>query len=621
MKREPFLPVSARDLEQRGWDRADFVCVTGDAYVDHPSFGIAVISRLLESHGFRVSILSQPDWRSASDFRRFGRPRLGFLITAGNLDSMVNAYTAAKKRRSRDVYSPGGASRRRPDRASIVYAVRAREAYKGVAIILGGLEASLRRLGHYDYWDNSVRRSILLDSKADLVVYGMGESQIVEIAERLHAGDPVGTITDVPGTVYATSTEPAAGTAELLPPFEETAVDPYRYVESFRIQYDNTDPVTGRRLAESYRTPNAPGGESTRWVIQNPPAPPLSREAMDRIYALPFARGWHPMYESDGGVPALNEVKFSLTSSRGCFGSCSFCALTFHQGRNVVSRSHRSLLGEAMLLTRDPQFKGYIHDVGGPTANFRFPACAKQATRGSCPDRQCLFPTPCRSLRIDHEDYLELLRRLRSLPGVRKVFVRSGIRFDYLLADEKSRFFEELCEHHISGQLKVAPEHVSDQVLSAMGKPPRRVYEAFERRYTEINRRLGKKQFLVPYFISGHPGSNLASAIELAEYFRDRRFIPEQVQDFYPTPGTLATCMFHTGIDPHTGRRIYVPREPREKAMQRALMQFRNPKNWSLVRDALTAASREDLIGTGPRCLIKPRGQSAARSRVRHRRR
>lgn len=596
-------------MEERGWDRVDFVCVTGDAYVDHPSFGIAVVSRLLESHGFRVALLSQPDWRSAADFKRFGRPRLGFLITAGNLDSMVNAYTAARKRRSRDVYSPGGAAQRRPDRASIVYAVRAREAYKGVPIILGGLEASLRRLGHYDYWDDRVRRSILLDAKADLLVYGMGESQIGELSRRLAAGENVGTITDIPGTVYATSTAPEPGSTGMLPPFEDAAADPRRFAESFRIQYDNTDPVTGRRLAEPYRMPNAPSGDGARWVIQNPPAPPLSREEMDRVYSLPYARAWHPMYEGDGGVPALEEVKFSLTSSRGCFGSCSFCALTFHQGRSVVSRSHGSLEEEAQLLTRDPTFKGYIHDVGGPTANFRFPACAKQLTRGACRDRQCLYPAPCRSLRIDHEDYLTLLRRLRKLPGVKKVFVRSGIRFDYLLADEKSRFFEELCEHHISGQLKVAPEHVSAKVLSAMGKPSHTVYEAFEKRYMETNRRLSKKQFLVPYFISGHPGSDLAAAVELAEYFRDHRFIPEQVQDFYPTPGTLATCMFHTGIDPRNGRKIYVPREAREKSMQRALMQFRDPRNYALVCEALTAAGREDLIGNGPKCLVKPRGR------------
>jgi len=602
-----FLPVDSADLTQRKWDRVDFVCVTGDAYVDHPSFGIAVISRLVESLGFRVAVLAQPDWRSAGEFKRFGRPRLGFLITAGNLDSMVNGYTAARKRRSRDTYSPGGAAQSRPDRASIVYAIRAREAYKGVPIILGGLEASLRRLAHYDYWDNEVRRSILLDAKADLLVYGMGETQIEEICRRLQAGEPVDSLTDIPGTAYAASSarsesrDRSNGSALLLPSFEEISASPRAFAESYRVQYANTDPILGRQLAEPYGSPDL-----RRWVVQNPPARPLSQSEFDRVYELPYTRAWHPIYDGAGGVPALEEVKFSLTSSRGCFGSCSFCALSFHQGRNIVARSHASLVHEAELLIEDSQFKGYIHDVGGPTANFRSPACARQDTKGACSDRQCLAPVPCRSLRVDHDDYLTLLRKLRVLPGVKKVFVRSGIRFDYLMADGHSRFFEELCEHHISGQLKVAPEHVSDRVLLAMGKPRHEVYEAFEQRYTQINRKLGKKQYLVPYFISGHPGADLASAIELAEYFRDRHFIPEQVQDFYPTPGTLATCMFFTGLDPRTGKSIPVARSPREKALQRALMQFRDPKNHKLVREALKSAGREDLVGYGRNCLVRP---------------
>ncbi|WP_455382040.1 YgiQ family radical SAM protein [Salinispira pacifica] len=610
MKDSALLPLQAEEAAARGWDRVDFVCITGDAYVDHPSFGIAVISRLLEADGFRVALLAQPDWHSAADFKRFGRPRLGFLVTAGNLDSMVNGYTAARKRRSRDLYSPGGEPRQRPDRASIVYAIRAREAYKGVPVILGGLEASLRRLAHYDYWDDAVRRSVLLDAKADLLVYGMGESQIAEIARRLAAGDTVDSMTDIPGTVYAASSPPSDSL--LLPSFEEIGRDRRLFAESFRLQYTNTDPVTGRRLAESCRFSPPGAGETVRWVVQNPPAAPVTREEMDRIYSLPYARAWHPSYDPVGGVPALAEVKFSLTSSRGCFGSCSFCALTFHQGRTVVSRSHESLVEEAQTLIRDPHFKGYIHDVGGPTANFRHPACAKQQRKGACPDRQCLFPTPCPSLKVDHQDYLALLRRIRKLPGLKRVFVRSGIRFDYLMADPDGRFFEELCEHHISGQLKVAPEHVSDTVLDAMGKPPHRLYRQFERRYREINSRIGKKQYLVPYFISGHPGSDLRAAVELAEYFRDQRFIPDQVQDFYPTPGTLATCMFHTGIDPRNGNRIYVPRSGREKAMQRALMQFRNPKNYRLVHDALVEAGREELIGYGKGCLITPRPPAAS---------
>jgi uncharacterized radical SAM protein YgiQ len=597
-----FLPVCAQDMNRRGWRQCDFVCVTGDAYVDHPSFGIAIISRLLEAEGYKVGLISRPDWKSPAGWKRLGRPRLAFLVTAGNIDSMVSNYTAARRPRREDVYAPGGRGGGRPDRAAIVYSVRAREAYKGVPIILGGLEASLRRLSHYDFWDNKVRRSILLDAKADLLVYGMGESQILEIAKRLASAAQNGQGADlsgIPGTVYAAPQLPLDWNGILLPSFEEAAANPVQFAESFRIQYAHTDPLRGRPLAEPY-------GDS-RFVIQNPPAAPLSREEFDRVYELPYTRSYHPSCEAEGGVPAIAEVKFSLTSCRGCFGSCSFCALNFHQGRIVCSRSRESLVREAKTLISDPAFKGYIHDVGGPTANFRAPACEKQLTKGACGDRQCLFPKPCKNLRVDHSDYLAVLRELRALPKVKKVFVRSGIRFDYLIGDSDESFFRELCEHHISGQLKVAPEHISPKVLAAMGKPEHEVYKRFEKKYVAINARLGKKQYLVPYFISSHPGCDLSAAIELAEYFRDRRFTPEQVQDFYPTPGTIATCMYHTGIDPRTGKAIFVPKSYREKAMQRALMQYKNPENRSLVLEALRLAGRTDLIGNGPKRLVKPK--------------
>lgn len=610
-----FLPVSRKDMEARGWDRLDFVCVTGDAYVDHPSFGVAIVSRLLEAEGYRVGVIAQPDWRSPADFKRLGRPRLAFLVTAGNIDSMVSNYAVSGKPRKEDVYSAGGKAGLRPDRASIVYSVRAREAYKGVPIVLGGLEASLRRLAHYDYWENKVRRSVLLDAKADLVVYGMGERQILDIARRLSAAAEevrpgggearrIGEIlSGIPGTVESASSLPPGFRGIVLPTYEETAADPDAFAKSFKIQYDNTDPFRSLPLAE-------PAGG--RFVLQNPPAEPLSPEELDRVYGLPYARTYHPMYEGDGGVPSIREVRFSIASSRGCFGACTFCSLTFHQGRIVRGRSRKSIVEEAEALSRLPDFKGYIHDVGGPTANFRSPACAKQLESGACPDRQCLFPGPCRNLVVDHSEYLGILRELRALPRVKKVFIRSGIRFDYLAADPDSTFFEELCEHHVSGQLKVAPEHVADRVLAAMGKPRADVYRTFEKRYREINDRLGKKQYLVPYFISSHPGSDLAAAIELAEYLRDRKFIPEQVQDFYPTPGTLATCMYHTGVDPRTGKSVYVPKSHREKAMQRALLQYRNPKNHDLVREALVMAGRTDLIGPGPKCLIPGRGTGPA---------
>jgi len=608
--------MTRSEMEERGWDQLDFLCVTGDAYVDHPSFGIAIISRILEAEGFRVGILAQPDYRSVEDFKRFGKPRLGILITGGNLDSMVSNYTVSKKPRRRDAYSPGGVGGRRPDRASIVYAVRAREAYKGVPIILGGIEASLRRFAHYDYWEDRLRRSILLDSKADLLVYGMGERAILEIARRLREQGREANLKGIRGTVYATSSLPSDFEGILLPSYETLLKDRTAYARSFLLQYQNTDPFSARSLAEPYSIGGSPDEDSgsintgkpniQRFVVQEPPALPLSMEELDRVYSLPYTRTSHPSYESQGGVPALEEVRFSLISSRGCFGGCSFCALTFHQGRIVQSRSHDSLLQEAMELTQLPDFKGYIHDVGGPTANFRHAACDKQLRSGTCTNRLCLVPKPCPNLKIDHQDYLQLLRKLRSLPKVKRVFVRSGIRYDYLLADPDPSFFQELCQFHVSGQLKVAPEHINPRVLDAMGKPSFEVYRRFEREYQRINQELQKEQYLVPYFISSHPGSDLEAAIELAEYFRDHHFIPEQVQDFYPTPGTLSTCMYYTGIDPRRGKEIYVPRSAHEKALQRALLQYRDPKHHGLVVEALTKAGRTDLIGYGPKCLVRP---------------
>ncbi len=591
-----YLPVSRQDLERRGWQELDFVLISGDAYIDHPSFGAALIARLLESRGYRTGIIPQPDWRNVEDFRRLGRPRLAFLITAGNLDSMVSNYSVSRHRRRRDDYSPGARPGLRPDRATIVYTVCAKQAYKNVPVILGGLEASLRRLSHYDYWSDSVRRSVLLDAKADLLVYGMGELAILEIAEMLAEGTPVGEITTVPGTVFRRSNLEALDSYTLLPGFEEVRTDNRAFAVSFRLQSENCDPITAKICVE-------PSGDG--YLVQNPPGRPLSQSEMDALYELPYTRDVHPMYLSDGGVKAIEEVRFSLVSSRGCFGGCSFCSLGFHQGRIVQARSHASLLREAEGLTRLPGFKGYIHDVGGPTANFRMPACNDQLQRGSCRNRQCLFPAPCRNLEVSHRDYLVLLRRLRQVRRVKKVFVRSGVRFDYLLADPDQSFFRELCEHHISGQLKVAPEHVSTRVLDLMGKPGIEVFERFKKRYEEINRELGKRQYLVPYFISSHPGADLRAAVELAEYLRDTGFIPEQVQDFYPTPGTLSTCMYWTGLDPRTMKAVYVARSQQEKAMQRALIQFRDPRNRRLVSQALVMAGRSDLIGYTSRCLIK----------------
>ena len=592
-----FLPVTPQECRARGWDAPDFVYVTGDAYVDHPSFGLAIISRVLEGAGYRVAMLPQPDWHTCEDFKRFGRPRLGFLVTAGVIDSMVNHYTVAKKPRGRDAYSPGGRAGMRPDRASIVYANRIREAFPGAPVLLGGVEASLRRFAHYDYWDDRVRNSCLVDAGADVLMFGMGERSILRVAKWLEAGKPFAEMR-VPGTCVMLP-EPPEG-ALILPDMEEVAVDRAAYARAFRTQYDEQDPVRGRALCQKH---------GRRYLLQNPPDMPLSREELDRVYALPYERRWHPMYDVQGGVPALSEVKFSIAHVRGCFGSCSFCALAFHQGRIVSSRSRQSVLAEARLLTRDPDFKGYIHDVGGPTANFRRPACAKQLRQGACKNRQCLFPEPCKNLDADHREYIELLRAVRALPGVKKVFVRSGVRFDYVLADRGGSFLRELAEHHISGQLKVAPEHISPRALRRMGKPAPEVYDEFARRYRQINDALGLKQYLVPYLMSSHPGCELSDAVLLAEYLHRTGQRPEQVQDFYPTPGTLSTAMFFTGLDPRDMSPVYVPRDPHEKAMQRALMQYYRPENRALVLEALRRAGREDLIGTGRRCLVAPFAQ------------
>ncbi len=591
-----FLPITKQEILDRGWVACDFVYVIGDAYVDHPSFGHAIISRVLERHGYSVGIISQPDWKNPNSINVFGRPRLGFLVSAGNMDSMVNHYSVAKRRRKTDAFTPGGVMGKRPDYATTVYCNLIRQTYKDVPILIGGIEASLRRLAHYDYWSESMKRSILLDSQADLLMYGMGEKSIVEIADALNAGLDVKDITYIDGTVYHTQTLDESLPTITLPSFEELKSDRRRYAESFRIQYGNCDPFTAKRLAEPY------GGG---YVVQNPPQKPLTTQEMDDIYDLPYMRTWHPSYATVGGVPAIEEVKFSLVSNRGCFGACSFCALTFHQGRIIQTRSHESILREAEQITHDPDFKGYIHDVGGPTANFRHPACEKQLTKGACGGRQCLYPTPCKNMNADHSDYVALLRKLRKLPGVKKVFVRSGIRFDYLLADRKDTFLKELVQYHISGQLKVAPEHVSDAVLSRMGKPKNAVYNKFVDKYFALNRQYSLEQYLVPYLMSSHPGSTLKEAIELAEYIRDMGYNPEQVQDFYPTPSTLSTVMYYTGLDPRTMEKVYVPTDPHEKAMQRALIQYRDPKNYYLVKEALLKAHREDLIGSGPKCLIR----------------
>ena len=591
-----FLPITKQEMLERGIAQPDFVYVIGDAYVDHPSFGHAIISRILENHGYSVVIISQPDWRNPKSIDIFGRPRLGFLVSGGNMDSMVNHYSVTRHRRKTDSFTPGGVMGKRPDYATVVYCNLIRQTYKDVPILIGGIEASLRRLAHYDYWSDAMKRSILLDSQADLLMYGMGERSIVEIADALNAGMDVKDITYIDGTVFKCRELDESLPTIILPGYEELQKNKRTYAESFKIQYGNCDPFTAKRLAEPY---------GKEYVVQNPPQKPLTMEEMDAVYDLPYCRAYHPSYEKLGGVPAIEEVKFSLVSNRGCFGACSFCALTFHQGRIVQVRSHESILAEAEKMVKGPDFKGYIHDVGGPTANFRHPACEKQMTKGACGGRQCLYPTPCKNMNADHSDYVALLRKLRKIPGVKKVFVRSGIRFDYLLADSKDTFFRELVQYHISGQLKVAPEHVSDAVLCRMGKPRNAVYNRFVDKYFALNKQYNMNQFLVPYLMSSHPGSTMKEAVELAEYIRDMGYNPEQVQDFYPTPSTLSTVMYYTGLDPRTMEKVYVPTDPHEKAMQRALIQYRNPKNYYLVKEALIAAHREDLIGSGPKCLIR----------------
>ncbi|MBP3315623.1 MAG: YgiQ family radical SAM protein [Clostridia bacterium] len=593
-----FLPITAQEIKELGWDRPDFVYVCGDAYVDHPSFGAAIITRVLEAAGFRIAFLAQPDYKSCEEFKKFGRPRLGFLVSAGNIDSMVAHYTAAKKKRSSDYYSSGGKAGKRPDRATIVYCNRIREAYGDVPIIIGGLEASLRRFAHYDYWSDSIRRSILVDSRADILTYGMGENILLRIATLLDKGVPVKKIRDVLGTVYICSEGekihyPVAAEFD----YNELKVDKRKYAEAFGVQYKNQDAINGKAIVEHY---------DGKLLVQNPPMPPLEREELDRVYSLPYMRTYHPIYEKDGGVPAIEEVRFSLTHNRGCFGACNFCALAFHQGRTVRSRSIESVLDEAKKITEMPDFKGYIHDVGGPTANFRYPACKKQLSEGVCSTRKCLSPTPCKNLIADHSEYIKLIESIESLPKVKKVFIRSGIRFDYLLADPDDSFFKKLVRDNVSGQLKVAPEHCSSAVLRCMGKPDFSVYEKFRKRYFELTKSFGKEQYLVPYLMSSHPGSTLADALELALCLKRDHYAPEQVQDYYPTPGTASTVMFYTGIDPLTMKKVYVATDYHEKQLQRALLQYNRPQNAPLVREALIKLGREDLIGFGPECLVRP---------------
>lgn len=588
------------DMKKRGWTQADFVFVIGDAYVDHPSFGPAIISRLLERYGYKVCMIAQPDWKNDKSIDVFGRPRLGFLVCGGNMDSMVNYYSVSKKRRQKDAYSPGGQMGLRPDYATTVYCNLIRRTYKDVPIIIGGIEASLRRMAHYDYWSDKLKHSILVDSSADILSYGMGEHSMIEIAEALDSGIDVKDITFVRGTCYRT--KDISGVPEdsiILPDYDSLSKDRLEYARSFYTQYINTDPYSAKTLVEGYG--------NRGYVVQNPPAYPLTQMEMDDVYDLPYMNNYHPIYEEAGGIPAISEIKFSLTSNRGCFGGCSFCALTFHQGRIIQTRSHESLIKEAERMTHDPDFKGYIHDVGGPTANFRHKSCAKQDKYGVCTNKQCLFPEPCRNLKVDHKDYVELLRKLEAVPGVKKVFIRSGIRFDYVMADSNDEFLKELCEKHISGQLRVAPEHVSDNVLRMMGKPQNSVYEKFIDRYKRVNAKTGKQQYVVPYLMSSHPGSTLKEAVELAEYVRDIGYMPEQVQDFYPTPSTISTCMYYTGVDPRTMKPVYVPHNPHEKAMQKALMMYRKPENYDLVKEALIKAGRQDLIGFDKKCLIAPR--------------
>lgn len=596
-----FLPINYQEMKERGWEQPDFICISGDAYVDHPSFGAAIICRVLESRGFKVCVLAQPDWNNVEEFRQFGKPRLGFLVTSGNIDSMVNHYTVAKKRRQKDSYSPNSEGGKRPDRAVIVYSQMARRAFHDSTIIIGGIEASLRRLAHYDYWDNKVRKSIIIDANADLLLYGMGENSIIEVAEALDSGLEVKHLTYLDGVVFKTKDINDAHEPLVLPSYDEIVKSKKTYAQSFHIQYQNTDHFTAKTLVEPYQG---------WYVVQNRPTRPLTQSEFDRTYALDYARNYHPTYETKGHIPAIDEVKFSLISNRGCFGSCNFCALTFHQGRIMQSRSHESILSEASKMVWEPDFKGYIHDVGGPTANFRSPSCGKQEKVGVCKHKQCLWPKPCKKLDVTHDSYKELLSKLSLLPNVKKVFVRSGIRYDYLMYDKDDSFFKQLVKQHISGQLKVAPEHVSDQVLDKMGKPRRGLYDEFVEKYYKINKEYDKNQFLVPYLMSSHPGSDIHAAIELAEYLHDTNQKPEQVQDFYPTPGTLSTTMYYTELDPRDMTPVYVPKKPKEKAMQRALIQYRNPKNYDLVYEALRMAGREDLIGYGKKCLIRPRKQN-----------
>lgn len=597
MSENKFLPICKDDMIERGWEQCDFVLVTADAYIDHHSFGTAIISRVLENAGYKVGIIAQPDWKSVDDFKKLGRPRLGFLVNGGNMDPMVNHYTVSKKLRKKDLYTPKGEIGKRPDRATIVYCNKIREAYKDVNIVIGGIEASLRRFAHYDYWENKVRKSILVDSGADLLVYGMSEKQIVEVADFLNQGFDGKYIRHIPGTCYiADSLDEIYEEHIVLPSFKEVSSNKRTYAECFKIQYDEQDPVRGRTLVQEH---------NGKYVVINKPEMPLSREELDRVYALPYQKTYHPIYEKDGGIAAIEEVKFSLVSSRGCSGNCSFCAITFHQGRIVTSRSEDSIVEEAEEITKYDDFKGYIHDIGGPTANFRKPACKKQLTLGACKHKRCMSPGICKNMEVDHREYLHLLRRVRKLPGIKKVFIRSGLRYDYIMADKDDTFFKELVEHHVSGQLKVAPEHVSPNVLKYMGKPAGKTYDEFRRKFFRITERLGKKQFIIPYLMSSHPGCKLEDAIMLAEYLRDINYQPEQVQDFYPTPGTLSTTMFYTGLDPLTMEEVYIPRSKEEKAMQRALLQFKNPKNYNIVYDALVKAGREDLIGNGPKCLIR----------------
>ena len=595
-----FLPVTAAEMKARGWDKPDFVYVTGDAYVDHPSFGVSIISRVLEDAGYRIAILSQPDYKSAEDFKRFGRPRLGFLVTAGNIDSMVAHYTAAKKKRTYDYYSPGGKMGLRPDRACIVYSNRIREAYGDVPIILGGLEASLRRFAHYDYWDDKIRRSVLVDSRADILTYGMGENILLRIAALLDRGVPVKKIRDVRGTCFLIKEgEPVHFDVAAEFDFDVLKSDKKKYAEAFGVQYKNQDAISGKAILEHY---------DDRILVQNPPMPPLEREELDRVYALPYTRTVHPSYLPLGGVPGIEEVRFSITHNRGCFGGCNFCALAFHQGRTVRSRSIESCVEEAKKITEMPDFKGYIHDVGGPTANFRYPACEKQLTHGVCPNRKCLAPTPCKNVIADHTEYIELLERIEALPRVKKVFIRSGIRFDYLLLDKSEAFFRKLVRDNVSGQLKVAPEHCASPVLRCMGKPDFSVYRRFRKRFFEITEEIGKEQYLVPYLMSSHPGSTLEEAVELALCLKRDHYAPEQVQDYYPTPGTASTVMYYTGYNPLDMKPVYVATDYHDKQLQRALLQYNRPQNAPLVREALRKVGREDLIGYGEDCLVRPEG-------------